>query len=290
MPIIVRDQQLEKVGSISDFLGKYPFFKESALKLNSQTKREVGPKGLLYVCQREFATTSPEDASIEVMGSEDATTCHLTVLKHTGSGAVCVSHCDGSSVPEGVRDMIQEVTTLSQGKPGHLELHVVGGFLDDKKTSEGLFLNILNLNDVVKNGIHWPIIYGIGVDMKTGEIFPASFAEKGPDDVPRGARNMIGKNANMASMYDFKKRQLHIGPFQYAPWPDAKVWLKLPDDVILNNMSTSPKVEPPDFVAHMRAVLKHVIENPNPRKTLFPGGKPRLYEKDSSGLWVKVDS
>ena len=38
---------------------------------------------LLYVQQREFAVVSPADDVIDVIGSEDATTCHLIVLRHT---------------------------------------------------------------------------------------------------------------------------------------------------------------------------------------------------------------
>ena len=43
-----------------------------------------------------------------------------------------------------------------------------------------------------RNGIAWPIIYGIGVNVKTGEIFPAQFSEKGPDMDIRYARTLTG--------------------------------------------------------------------------------------------------
>ena len=35
------------------------------------------------------------------------------------------------------------------------------------------------LNTTIRGGIHWPIIYGVGVNVKTGEIFPATFPDKG---------------------------------------------------------------------------------------------------------------
>lgn len=48
------------------------------------------------------------------------------------------------------------------------------------------------LNTTVRGGIHWPVIYGIGLNVKTGEIFPATFPDKGPDQALRCARHLTG--------------------------------------------------------------------------------------------------
>lgn len=48
------------------------------------------------------------------------------------------------------------------------------------------------LNTTVRGGIHWPVIYGIGLNVKTGEIFPATFPDKGPDQALRCARQLTG--------------------------------------------------------------------------------------------------
>lgn len=37
------------------------------------------------------------------------------------------------------------------------------------------------LNTTVRGEINWPIIYGVGVNTRSGEIFPATFPDKGPD-------------------------------------------------------------------------------------------------------------
>lgn len=37
------------------------------------------------------------------------------------------------------------------------------------------------LNTTVRGEINWPIIYGVGFNTRTGEIFPATFPDKGPD-------------------------------------------------------------------------------------------------------------
>lgn len=51
------------------------------------------------------------------------------------------------------------------------------------------------LNTILRGETNWPIIYGVGVNIKTGEIFPASFPDKGPDLPLRQARNFTGGQA-----------------------------------------------------------------------------------------------
>lgn len=36
------------------------------------------------------------------------------------------------------------------------------------------------------------MVYGVGVNVKTGEIFPATFPDKGPDQSLRAARHLTG--------------------------------------------------------------------------------------------------
>ena len=43
-----------------------------------------------------------------------------------------------------------------------------------------------------RNGIAWPVVYGVGVNVKTGDIFPAQFTDKGPDMDIRYARTLTG--------------------------------------------------------------------------------------------------
>ena len=38
----------------------------------------------------------------------------------------------------------------------------------------------------------WPIVYGIGINVKSGDIFPAQFTDKGPDLDIRMARTLTG--------------------------------------------------------------------------------------------------
>lgn len=48
------------------------------------------------------------------------------------------------------------------------------------------------LNTILRGDVNWPIIYGIGVNINTGEIYPAAFPDKGPELPLRSARNFLG--------------------------------------------------------------------------------------------------
>ncbi|XP_068555953.1 protein N-terminal asparagine amidohydrolase isoform X3 [Anas acuta] len=189
---------------------------------------------------------------------------------------------------------------------GRLELHLVGGFNDDRQLSQKLTNQLLRafdlqpddvhlvtfcvteLNDREEKDIHFPIIYGIAVNVKTAEIFPATFPEKGPDEDLRSAHILTG--ARLTNIYDAKKEQLHIGPYFWRPFPHVDFWLEQDDQQILENLSTSPLAEPPHFVSHIRSTLTFLKEHPFPSRSLFPDRKPRIYRKNQEGLWEQVCS
>ena len=51
---------------------------------------------------------------------------------------------------------------------------------------------MLELNDREENESHFPIIYGIAVNIKTAEIYRASFQDRGPEEELRAARALTG--------------------------------------------------------------------------------------------------
>uniref|UniRef100_A0A8C5QS33 N-terminal asparagine amidase n=1 Tax=Leptobrachium leishanense TaxID=445787 RepID=A0A8C5QS33_9ANUR len=280
-------------------------FSEGAKALTSQPTQTFGPKGFLYVQQRELAATTSKDSAISILGSDDATTCHIVVLRHTGSGATCLAHCDGSDTESEVEDILQAVKYLSNNtEDGRLELHLIGGFIDKRRLSQKLSSQLLRafdnqsddihlitlcvseLNDSEEKGIHLPIIYGIAVNVKTAEIFKASCEDRKPDDDLRSAYTFTG--GTMLSIYDAKKEQLSIGPYSWIPFPNTAFWLEQEDGQILECFSTSPQAEPPHFVAHIRSTFQFLKENPYPMKSIFADRKPRVYRKQLDGSWERV--
>ncbi|XP_056265851.1 protein N-terminal asparagine amidohydrolase [Pseudoliparis swirei] len=304
MPLLIQNRGLDRITSTMELFDKYPHLQENARTFSSKPPVDVDPKCLLYVSQREFAATTPADECVSVIGSGDATTCHLVVLRHTGSGAVCLAHCDGSSTRSEVPLLVKTVTSLSGfSKEGRLELHLAGGFNDESKTSHKLSLSILaefqklkedihletccitEMNDIVVDGSHRPVVYGIGVNVKTGEVFPSSFTYKGPAEELRSARTFTG--GEMADIYDSSRGLVKVGPCRWSPNLDIAFWLSQDDDTILKYLSTSPLAEPPHFVQHMKTTIQFLLEHPN-SDSLFPGGQPQLYHRTETGDWERA--
>ncbi|XP_039346895.1 protein N-terminal asparagine amidohydrolase isoform X2 [Mauremys reevesii] len=305
MPLLINGDRIDLAQPPGEVIRTYPQLEEKARVLRGQPAQTVGPKGLLYIQQREFAVTTPKDGSVSILGSDDATTCHLVVLRHTGSGATCLTHCDGSNTRAEVSLIMSAVKSFSNDTEcGRLEVHLVGGFNDDRQLSQKLTNQLLRtfdlqqddvhlvtfcvteLNDREEKDNHFPIIYGIAVNVKTAEIFHATFPDKGPDKDLRSARMLTG--APMTNIYDAKTEQLHIGPYFWMPFPHVDLWLEQDDKQILQNLSTSPLAEPPHFVSHLRSTLLFLKEHPFPAASLFPNRKPRLYKKTEEGLWERV--
>jgi len=307
MPLTLNGVAVEDLPpSTRSLFQTYPHFKETASALSSLPTKVVGPVGLLYVHQREFAVTVPHDKNVSILGTDDATTCHIAVLRHSGSGAVGLAHFDGGALEEAASNMTRRIQELSMGyTEGRLEIHIIGGFQDSRGCSEELSLSLLHafhkqpveidlltccvceMNSTNRGGIHWPAIYGIGVNVKTGEIFPANFPDKGPEIPLRAARHFSGTQ-QVLDVYDCNLGLMRIGPFNYEPLRGVDLWLQQGDEFILQHLSTSPEVEPPHFVMQVRATLKHIQEHPFPAVTIFPDNRPHFYRKDESGAWIQV--
>lgn len=306
MPLFIEGSiVVEAPRSVKDFHHLYKVFEESSKVITDAKAEAVGPVGLLYIAQREYAGTRPDDGVIKVMGSEDATTCHIGVLRHTGSGAMCMLHFDGCETQEGLQGMIQLVLELSHKKEhGRLELHLIGGFEDVRKNSEEVSLDLLNClvncdadvhlmtacigehNTMYKNHVPFPIIYGIAADVKTGQIFNAAFPDHGPDIPLRSARH-FGVQNNLL-IYNWKTRQLVFGPFSYEPLANLDMLLQMPGEFYRKHMSTSPAQEPASFEVCMRQCLQFMKDNPDPHKTVFPSNAPRCYNNQADGKWQLI--
>lgn len=145
------------------------------------------------------------------------------------------------------------------------------------------------LNTILRGDINYPIIYGVGVNIKTGEIFPATFLDRGPDRQLRDARNFMGAQS-ILDIYDSSLGMLRIGPFNYDPLRGVDLWLSQTDEFLLQHLSTSPDVEPPHFTMQIRATIKFIQDNQFPAITVFRDNRPRYYRRDeSTGCWTLVN-
>ena len=76
---------------------------------------------------------------------------------------------------------------------------IIGGYLDERETSLRITATVLEVlsssqavfrlvaavtgevNTERKDGVAWPRLYGAGVSVSTGQVFPATFSYHGPD-------------------------------------------------------------------------------------------------------------
>ncbi|KAJ7398783.1 Protein N-terminal asparagine amidohydrolase [Pitangus sulphuratus] len=225
MPLLVNGARVDLARPTGDMIRAHPHLEEKAKLLRSQPAQTVEPKGLLYVQQREFAVTTPKDGSVSILGSEDATTCHIVVLRHTGAFDL---------------------------QPD--DVHLVT-------------FCVTELNDREEQDIHFPIIYGIAVNVKTAEIFPATFPEKGPDEDLRSAHVLTG--APLTNIYDAKTEQLRIGPYFWGPFPHVDFWLEQDDaqilqfsreEVVTQGKRVLPEIFPEEALKICSKVIKMIWE------------------------------
>lgn len=312
MPLLVDGEaEVSRFHCFADFAKKYPHFKKLADEFCQKPTQKIGEKGSLYIMQGEYATVAKNDENVTVMGSEDATTCHIVVLQHTGSGVTSLGHFDGNDTQTGIRNMISSVKSTSNANGGNILLHLFGGFRDDRGTSERLTTSIINaiqnqdeavhlisacitgFNDDLNNGLHKPRVYGVGVTVQDGDIFPVTFQVKTPDEYIRHARIFTGFG-KMTEIYNSSYKELRVMPYEYKKKtiiPYISHFLDASDEEILQHLSTSPHCEPPDFVANTRATLNHILTHPNPLITVFSGGRARVYKRQPGiDSWTSVES
>ncbi|KAH1012361.1 hypothetical protein HUJ05_011533 [Dendroctonus ponderosae] len=236
----------------------HPVYRDTAAQLLSVPNKVIGPVGLLYVLQRELAVTVPHDKNVNVLGSDDVTTCLIVVVRHSGSGAVALAHLDGSGIDEAVCTMIQRVQDLALGyQEGRIEVQLVGGFTDAHSYSEDIFFSIMS-------SFHK---HPVEIDLTLACLGELNTTLRG--GIPLGL--------------------LQIAPFNYEPLRGVDLWLEQTDDFILQQLSTSPEVQPPHFVMQIRAALKYIQDNQFPAITVFRDNRPHYFRRDEhTGLWSPV--
>ena len=96
MVIMVNDQIVEEDElSVNCLLEKFPELRTMSESFIDQEVRTFEKQDkVLYVGQREMGVVSRDDDVIDIVGSEDATTCHIVILRHISTGVTGVAHID----------------------------------------------------------------------------------------------------------------------------------------------------------------------------------------------------
>ena len=93
---------------------------------------------VIYVGQREVAILDPNQSfGLKSLGSEDATTCHIIVMRNPQSGKCALAHLD--HVPA---KGLEHIANRLDCDP--IEFHIFGGYQDEKDVSEELSMELLS--------------------------------------------------------------------------------------------------------------------------------------------------
>lgn len=297
--------------TLQEFLNHYPSLYNRSKNFALLPVQPVDPCFSLYVGQGEFAVVPKCDKILKVIGSDDATTCHIIILKDS-YGNVAVAHFDGNGQEyESLQTMTTELQTFNGSFQEPVEVFVVGGYRSDSEnisnTSESLSLKILkylcsidvplslqilctvDLNTKSVNGNPFPIFYGVAVSQETGEVFPANFSVPVPNHILRSASMWVTGSQGPQSprnIYDYQNHSVTVLPFKNWNQKDFEFYSTLPSHVIMKYFSTSPLVEPPSFIGRLRSVFN--LLGSYTSEEIFPGNKSKVYKITNSGEWQDV--
>ena len=83
--------------------------------------------------------------------------------------------------------------------------------------------------------------------------------------------------------------EITIRPFRFVQSPDLPFIAKASDKFILENMSTSPKVEPKHFCSGIRNAVRLILQDPDSYQSIFAKKQPRKYLfSDNERKWIRI--
>ena len=148
-----------------------------------------------------------------------------------------------------------------------------------------------------------PKIYGVAVNVETGDIFPADFPDgsKCPDAELRHVRLSFRQFVSYEEYeeaknylyqdFDDETGEITIKPFRFVQSPDLPFIAKASDKFILENMSTSPKVEPKHFCSGIRKAARLILDHPDSFQSIFAQNQSRRYLfSDNEKRWIRIKS
>ena len=263
-------------------------------------------KPCLYVTEGEWATLD-ERNHLQIVGSDEATTCYILVLVNSKNGMVSLAHLNGWKTQEMIESMLN-----SFGLVEKLDLYIIGGFIDEKDVSQPNALDILSTlcatsieinvkgcciystNTVLKNNVTFPKYYGLAYDFATNSVYPANFFDKGINSALRSCRMFSSHNTEIAGercCFDKTTNQLILHPIKYEVPDFLPLALQLSDSQIRHYFSTSPKQEREGFAHHIKNCFQFLRDNPV-WQNVFPNEQPiryKLVKNENFTTWEKVD-
>ncbi|CAI5971521.1 unnamed protein product [Closterium sp. NIES-64] len=110
--------------------------KEGARKADGGEAQQGRPERLVYVAQAEVATADVD--LVDVIGTDEMTTCVAVALRHPRTGRTALAHVDASLCALRALATMLASLRLAPHDPTPLQLHLVGAFDDDPGHTESI--------------------------------------------------------------------------------------------------------------------------------------------------------
>lgn len=297
---------------------------EKKFSASDASSDELTKSKHVYLFQREYATVDP--MLVDLIGTDEATTCVGVVIRNRENGMTSVAHMDSPKIVDlGLSQMLSNLVDCKNDS--EMDVHLIGGFEDTpyKRTEctgsrsnlaqegysfplcakiiEALGKSVVKFhiqtlfvlshntrNDTAGNAL--PIFSGFLVETQTGTVIPATFDQttRCPDELVRRIRISADLSDKLLETYDTRTDRFIIAPCSWSMRlvKMASYLRQLPDSEILHNYSTSPFAEAPTFVDDQKRKWDYLIQNPNWKET-FRMGEPRVFTRTASGGWAMVE-
>ncbi|XP_026412199.1 protein N-terminal asparagine amidohydrolase-like [Papaver somniferum] len=210
------------------------------------------PAKHVYVFQREYATVDP--ALVELVGTDEATTCVGIVIRNQKTGWTSIAHVDSPEVVDlGLTQMLSLL--IDQNSNAELDVHIVGAFEDavtnQTSGSSGseselelynhsipLCSKIIEALQNKGNKFHiqtfcvlghntmrdsdgnvYPVFNGFMVETSSGSVRPASFdrSSRCPDEIVRRIRVTVSYSDPSWKGKLLETYDSHSDQYQIAP-------------------------------------------------------------------------
>ena len=327
--VMMSDIEIPLEGRIDEFLYDQPLVRKTRDMLLEIPLRRFDASStterVLYIHQGEVGHAT--SVHTDVIMSDRATTCHILSIQSTvtlsqGStrvpSLVSLTHLDANIYTDCIIEMIQQHIDHHTNTPVHeplqLIVDVVGGFDDSRGASARISCWLLNLlkclaieyEDLLTmtlrtcmisclndDGAQSPIGRGMGIDLRSGEVFLASSdLSMAPAMQLRNARIWAGGGHGRLAVVHTPctSDRLTIQPFEFAVFDNLPKYLRMSDSKMIRHTSTSPDVEEEDFCRSVRNTLRF-MQAIECQKVFGPDlNQPLSFERiDSSNVWRRCN-
>ncbi|CAH9127987.1 unnamed protein product [Cuscuta epithymum] len=288
----------------------------------------VGMKQIkwVYIFQREYATINP--SLVDMVGTDEATTCVGLIIRNLKSGMISVAHIDSPDVVD--IGLTQMLSSIVDNDDAILDVHLIGGFNDvphehkncvshDNEKWEGYsfplcskivdtmgkstnIFNIKTLHVLDHNttrdskGNACPIFNGFLVETATGSIFPATFdgTTRCPDELIRRIRvtssfEDLSWKGRLLETYDTLSDRFIIAPCTWsAHQKQIALGLQNLCDPEILRICSTSPSAEPPHFVDDLRRQWEYLIKHPDWRETFPGKHPRIFVRTANGGWDRL--